>query len=150
VLDSTGLQLFGRGEWNAEKHGRARRQWRKLLTDGNADVRDKDARFDGASKGVIASVTADGVYGSKPVPQAAAARQRDPSPNVTIPPRASAVPGTDEAEKQSPGDRHILLAAKLRRNGNRAIQASDRPEAVCSTDTGHEARRLSRSCCSIA
>lgn len=25
VLDSTGLELFGQGEWNAEKHGRARR-----------------------------------------------------------------------------------------------------------------------------
>ena len=30
VLDSTGLELFGQGEWNAEKHGRARRTWRKL------------------------------------------------------------------------------------------------------------------------
>ena len=30
VLDSTGLPVFGQGEWDAEKHGRARRQWRKL------------------------------------------------------------------------------------------------------------------------
>ncbi len=30
VLDSTGLELFGQGEWNASKHGRARRSWRKL------------------------------------------------------------------------------------------------------------------------
>ncbi len=30
VLDSTGLELFGQDEWDAEKHGRARRQWRKL------------------------------------------------------------------------------------------------------------------------
>ena len=30
VIDSTGLKLFGRGEWDAEKHGRARRSWRKL------------------------------------------------------------------------------------------------------------------------
>ncbi len=30
VLDSTGLQLFARGEWNAEKHVRMRRQRRKL------------------------------------------------------------------------------------------------------------------------
>ena len=26
VLDSTGLKLFGQGEWDAEKHGRLRRQ----------------------------------------------------------------------------------------------------------------------------
>jgi len=30
VIDSTGLKLFGRGEWNGEGHGRARRSWRKL------------------------------------------------------------------------------------------------------------------------
>jgi len=30
VLDSTGLELFGRGEWCAAKHGRARRRWLKL------------------------------------------------------------------------------------------------------------------------
>jgi Transposase DDE domain len=27
VLDSTGLQLFGQGEWDAERHGRAKRRW---------------------------------------------------------------------------------------------------------------------------
>jgi len=52
MLDSTGLQLFGQGEWHAHKHGRTRRQWRKLhiavdagsgeiaahvLTQGNTD-----------------------------------------------------------------------------------------------------------------
>lgn len=30
VLDSAGLQLFGQGEWDAEKHGRMRWKWRKL------------------------------------------------------------------------------------------------------------------------
>src|SRR3712207_6660705 len=29
AVDSTGLKLFGRGEWDAEKHGRARRSRRK-------------------------------------------------------------------------------------------------------------------------
>ena len=31
VIDSTGLKLFGRGEWDEEKHGRTRRSWRKLV-----------------------------------------------------------------------------------------------------------------------
>ena len=31
VIDSTGLKLFGQGEWDEEKHGRARRSWRKLV-----------------------------------------------------------------------------------------------------------------------
>ncbi len=31
VIDSTGLKVFGRGEWHLEKHGgTARRCWRKL------------------------------------------------------------------------------------------------------------------------
>jgi hypothetical protein len=30
IVDSTGLKLFGQGEWNEERHGRARRTWRKL------------------------------------------------------------------------------------------------------------------------
>ncbi|RTR08708.1 transposase, partial [Azospirillum griseum] len=31
VIDSTGLKVFGKGEWHLEKHGgQARRSWRKL------------------------------------------------------------------------------------------------------------------------
>jgi len=30
LIDSTGLKLFGKGEWESEKHSRARRSWRKL------------------------------------------------------------------------------------------------------------------------
>lgn len=30
VRDSTGLELFGQGEWDAAKHGRRRRRWMKL------------------------------------------------------------------------------------------------------------------------
>ena len=30
LIDSTGLKLFGKGEWDGETHGRARRSWRKL------------------------------------------------------------------------------------------------------------------------
>src|SRR3712207_7767828 len=38
VIDSTGLKLFGRGEWDEEKHGRARRRWRKLHLAVDADT----------------------------------------------------------------------------------------------------------------
>lgn len=31
VIDSTGLQLFERGAWHADKHGHGRRSWRKLV-----------------------------------------------------------------------------------------------------------------------
>ena len=81
VLDSTGLELFGQGEWDAEKHGRLRRQWRKLhlavdagtgeiaahvLTDGHADDAAQVPGLLGQAEGVIASVTADGAYDGDP------------------------------------------------------------------------------------
>ena len=31
LVDSTGLKLFGQGEWDEEKHGRTRRSWRKFV-----------------------------------------------------------------------------------------------------------------------
>jgi hypothetical protein len=61
---------------------------------------------------VIASVTADGAYDGKPIYRAAAARQHGPPPDVVIPPHASVVPGTDDADKLNPRDRHIRLIAE--------------------------------------
>jgi len=136
VLDSTGLELFGQGEWDAEKHGRARRQWRKLhlavdagigeiaahvLTDGHADDAAQVPALLGQTEGVIASVTADGAYDGEPTYAAAAARQRHPPPDVVVPPRGSAVPSADkgDGERQSPRDRHIQLMAERGRIGGR-------------------------------
>jgi hypothetical protein len=49
------------------------------------------------------------------------ARQPDPPPDVVVPPRASAMPSTDDATKQSPRDRHVrLIAAKGRMAWQRA------------------------------
>ena len=30
LIDSTGLKVYGSGQWQTEKHGRSRRKWRKL------------------------------------------------------------------------------------------------------------------------
>ena len=38
VVDSTGLKLFGQGEWNEERYGRHRRSWRKLHLAIDADT----------------------------------------------------------------------------------------------------------------
>ncbi len=133
VLDSTGLELFGQGEWDAEKHGRTRRQWRKLhladaetgeiaahvLTEGHADDAAQVPALLGQVEGVIASVTADGAYDGEPTYAAAAARQRHPPPDVVVPPRAPAVPSSDgsDGNAQSPRDRHIQLMAERGRMG---------------------------------
>ena len=149
VIDSTGLKLFGRGEWDAEKHGRARRSWRKLhlavdagtgeivasvLTDNAADDAGEVPALLGQAEGEIASVTADGAYDGEPVYRAVADRQADPPPDVVIPPRASAVPSTEDAEAQSRRDRHIrLIAEKGRMAWQRATGYGRRSlaEMVC-------------------
>src|SRR3712207_6109933 len=90
VIDSTGLKLFGQGEWDEEKHGRAPRSWRKLhlavdtdtgeivacvLTDNASDDAGEVSALLGQIKGEIASVMADGAYDGEPVYQAVARRQ---------------------------------------------------------------------------
>ena len=127
VIDSTGLKLFGQGEWDEEKHGRTRRSWRKLhlavdagtgeivacvLTDNGADDAGQVPALLEAIEGEIASVAADGAYDGEPVYQAIAGHQPDPMPDIVIPPRASAVPGTEDAGAQSQRDRHIRIIAE--------------------------------------
>src|SRR5919199_1725382 len=122
VIDSTGLKLFGQGEWDAEKHGRARRSWRKLhlavdadtgeivagtLTDNAADDAGQVPALLGQIDGEIASVMADGAYDGEPVYQAIAGHQPDPVSDIVIPPRASAVPSPENARARSRRDRHI-------------------------------------------
>ena len=134
VLDSTGLKLFGQGEWDAEKHGRARRQWRKLhlavdagtgeikahvLTEGHADDAAQVPALLGQAEGMVGSMTADGVNDGEPTYAAATARQRHLPPDVVVPPRASAVPSADNNDDgvQSQRDCHIQLMAERGRMG---------------------------------
>jgi hypothetical protein len=46
------------------------------------------------------------------VPKAIAGHQPDPPPDIVIPPPASVVPSTENAEAQSQRDRHIRLIAE--------------------------------------
>ena len=132
VLDSTGLELFGQGEWCAAKHGRLRRRWLKLhigvdaatgeiaaymLTEGDEDDAAQAPALLGQVEGDIASLIADGAYDREPVYQAAAARQPRSSPEVVIPPRADAVQSTADPDQQTPRDRHIQLLAERGRMG---------------------------------
>ena len=127
VVDSTGLKLFGRGEWDEEKHGRARRSWRKLhiavdagtgeivacvLTDDGADDAGEVPALLDQVEGGIASVTADGAYDGEPVYRAVAGRQPDPPPDAVVPPRASAVAGTEDADARGQRDRHVRFIAE--------------------------------------
>jgi DDE family transposase len=83
VIDSTGLKVFGAGEWQREKHGgKGHRTWRKLhlavdLDTGEIVASELTTAEDGDASqvgplldqisGPIASVTADGAYDGEPV-----------------------------------------------------------------------------------
>jgi hypothetical protein len=126
VIDSTGLKLFGQGEWDKEKRGRRRRSWRKLhlAVDAGTDeivacrpttppmMPVRCPALLEAVEDEIASLAADGAYDGEPVHQAIASHQPDPLPEVTIPPRASVVLSTANAKAQSQRDRHIRLVAE--------------------------------------
>jgi hypothetical protein len=133
LIDSTGLKLFGQGEWQEQKHGWARRSWRKLhlaldadtgeiaasiLTGNEADDAGQVGGLLDQVDGEIASVTADGAYDGEPVYQAVASRQPPGQPpSVIIPPRSSAMPGTQAGTSPSQRDRHIELIRDKGRMG---------------------------------
>ena len=123
LIDSTGLKVYGAGEWSREKHGaRARRSWRKLhlATDAitgmivAATLTENDRGDSSQVKPLltmveeeIASVTADGAYDGAPTYEAVAAIAGDIE--VIIPPRVSAVLTPAVETIPSERERHIVL-----------------------------------------
>src|SRR5215213_1512111 len=125
VIDSTGLKVYGAGEWLAETHGeRGRRTWRKLhlavdpvsgeiLASELTTTEEGDAALVGPLleqiTGPIASVIADGAYDGEPVYRAVAERQPDPPAAVIIPPRASAVASSTADTTPTQRDQHLRM-----------------------------------------
>jgi hypothetical protein len=102
LLDSTGLKVFGEGEWKVRKHGYSkRRTWRKLhlaidartqevvacrtTESGATDASQAEGLLDEVDEEVD-SAKADGAYDQKPVYEALARRNAVP----VIPPRKNA------------------------------------------------------------
>lgn len=129
LIDSTGLKVYGAGEWLQEKHGvRARRTWRKLhlavdtetgmvmastLTGNDmGDPSQVAPLLDQIDVG-IGSVTADGAYDGAPTYGTVAAHAGDIP--VIIPPHVTAVLSATADHHRSQRDQHItLMAAKGR------------------------------------
>jgi len=103
VVDSTGLKLYGEGEWKVRQHGYSkRRTWRKLHLSVNVATQDiqavvvTEAGVDDAqagrdllrdTPGPIAQVSGDGTYDKRKFYDACSARG---VPRVTIPPQHNA------------------------------------------------------------
>ena len=128
LIDSTGLKMYGEGEWLEEKHGkRSRRRWRKLHLAIDAttheivaveltpdDVGDITAVPDLLDQidGSIASVTGDGAYDADVVYDQIS--RRHPEAAVIIPPRSTAVISDSGT---TPRDAHLRTIEKHGRIG---------------------------------
>ena len=126
LVDSTGLKLYGAGEWLVEKHGtKTRRSWRKLHLGRDADTGQIIAAtlttqdVDDASQvgplldqvdGPIASFTGDGAYDQDGV--YASVAERYPEAAVIVPPRSTAVPSATAETAPTQRDRHLELVAE--------------------------------------
>jgi transposase len=120
LIDSTGLEVFGAGQWLEAKHGaKSRRTWRKLhlavdadsgmivaqvLTDQHTDDPSQVGPLLDQVEEEIGKVTADGAYDGMPTYQTIA--QHGDDIEVVIPPRSTAVTST-ESNQQSQRDRHL-------------------------------------------
>src|SRR5206468_2320688 len=138
VIDSTGLKVYGAGEWQTEKHAaRGRRTWRKLHLaihpDSNEILASElmsnevgDSTMVGPLlhqiPGDITSVLADGAYDGEPVYRAIAKRQPQLPPEVIIPPRVTAVLSPTTELAPSRRDRHVqMMQEKGRRGWEKAV-----------------------------
>jgi transposase len=129
LIESTGLKVFGAGEWLVEKHGqKSRRSWRKLhlavdantaqivasiLTQQDVDDPSQVEPLLDQIEQEIGQVTADGAYDGEPSYDVIA--QRDPMIDVVIPPRVTAQPSTQFETSPSKRDTHLLLIQSLGR-----------------------------------
>jgi Transposase DDE domain len=125
LIDSTGLQVYGAGQWLEAKHGaKSRRKWRKLhlavdadngmivaqtLTDQDADDPSQVAPLLDQIDGSIGRVTADGAYDGAPTDGIIAAHGDDIE--VVIPPRSTAVL-IGEQGPLALRDRHLEMITK--------------------------------------
>jgi len=134
LIDSTGLQVYGVGQWLEAKHGAtSRRTWRKLhravdaasgmivaqtLTDQDTDDPSQVGPLLDPVDDPMVQVTADGAYDGAPTDQTIAAH--GDAIGVVIPPRSMAVP-SGEPGVPTQRDRHLAMIAQ---QGRPAWQAT--------------------------
>ncbi len=125
LVDSTGLKVYGAGQWLEEKHdARSRRNWRKLhlavdadsgeiiahsLTDQNTDDPSQVTQLLDQIDGEIDQFTADSAYDGKPTYQTIL--QHSSTAKIVILPRVTAVESGDTGPPCQ-RDKHIAAIAR--------------------------------------
>lgn len=131
LVDSTGLRLYGPGEWLIEKHGtQRRRSWRKLhigvdaetgqilaseLTTHDVDDDTQTEPLLDQITGSPASFIGDGAYDQASVYGTVA--KHHPDADVIVPPRATAVLGDTADTAPTQRDWHLQSIAEQGRMG---------------------------------
>ncbi|SDQ12722.1 Transposase DDE domain-containing protein [Pseudovibrio sp. Tun.PSC04-5.I4] len=132
VIDSTGIKMFGAGEWQENKHGtkKKRRKQRKLhlgldldtgkiicseLTEDTVGDPTVVPDFLDQIEGSVGTVLGDGAYDGTPTRQEIA--DRFDGVEVIIPPPKTAIPSPEAATAPTARDREILLIEKHGRIG---------------------------------
>ena len=129
VIDSSGLKIFGAGEWLHEKHGgKPRRSWRRLhlaVDPDSSDILAAELTDEGDASlvgplldqidGPVSAVLADGAYDGDPTYQTIL--DRHPDAMVVIPPRSNAVLSDTAETEPTQRDRHIEMLARKGRMG---------------------------------
>jgi len=129
LIDSTGLQVYGAGQWLEAKHGaKSRRKWRKLhlavdaasgmivaqtLTDQDTDDPSQVAPLLDQIDDSIGQVTADGAYDGAydGAPTYQTIAQHGDGIEVVIPPRSTSIP-SGEPGPPTQRDRHLAMIAE--------------------------------------
>ena len=131
LIDSTGLKVFGAGEWLQEKQGqKLRRSWRKLhlavdantglivasvLTEQDVDDPSQVGPLLDQIEHAIGQVTAHGAYDGEPANDTTT--KRGPHINVVIPLRVTAQPSAQYETDPTMRDTHLLMIQSLGRLG---------------------------------
>ena len=121
VLDSTGLKVYGEGEWKVRQHGYSkRRTWRKLhlsvdeatgeieaelLTGAGVDDAEAAGGLLKQTQAEIQQLSGDGAYDKEKVYKAAAAKGVS---KITIPPRRDAVLWEEHGPDPHPRNENLL------------------------------------------
>lgn len=123
VVDSSGLKIYGQGEWDAAKHGRKkRRRWRKLhlcVDEGSLEILSHSLTTEeiGDSTEVpklldevedpIEEFLADGAYDGQPVYDCVEGHVSGGEGRVTVPPRSNATLSLTANSDPTQRDRHV-------------------------------------------
>jgi hypothetical protein len=133
VVDSSGLKVYGQGEWDAARHGRKkRRRWRKLhlcIDEGNLEILShglttEEVGDSTAVPGLLDGVgrpvdefLGDGAYDGQPVYDRIEDHGGGGAGQVTVPPRSNATPSLMADSDPTQRDGHVRF---IDRHGRQA------------------------------